>query len=65
MEEGEKEKLRRHGERISHPKIYLLQPGSQEKSIQPIKPSFPTEITLIFPAASQTVVFKQKINYLS
>lgn len=32
MEAGEKEKLRRHGERIPHPKIYLLQAGSQEKN---------------------------------
>lgn len=58
----EREKLRRHGERILHPKIYLLQAGSQEKSIQPIKSSLPTEIALIFLLASQTMVFKTKLT---
>lgn len=52
-------------ERNPHTGMLLLLAESQEISIGQIKPRLPTEITLVFPKTSQTVVFKTANELLS
>lgn len=52
-------------ERNPHTGMLLLMAESQEISIGQIKPRLSTEITLVFPKTSQTVVFKTANELLS